>query len=511
FMPIEKTIRMLHPLERRVLPFLSDSKQLSEITQKTGLKDVEVMRALEWLENKELISTKKIEKRNILLGKNGKLYSEKGLPEYRVLEEVRDHPVALTELSKRAHLSMEEVNAALGILRHSKLISLRKEQEVLVEATTLGKKALKERESRKTPEEIFLAQSFPLEKVRAEDEEVFKQLSSRRDIVVIKDTKDREVTLTAQGRAVLKKGLGKEFLGSVTRTMLLNAGWKNKQFRAYDTAINVPPIYPGKKHIVTQAVEYIKMIWLELGFKEMNGRMIDTAFWDLDALFVPQDHPARDMQDTFYIAEPCTAALPPEAKKIRTVHETGGKTGSRGWGSSWSAEEAKKLLLRTHMTVLSAHTLARLKKSELPAKFFAVGKVFRNEALDWKHLFEFYQVDGIVVDPSANMKHLKGYLKEFYRKMGYEKVRIRPAHFPYTEPSCEVEVFHPVKEQWVELGGAGIFRPELVIPLLGEDIPVLAWGLGLDRIITSYYNLTDIRDLYNNDIKMLREAKQWVR
>src|SRR3989344_6392857 len=108
------------------------------------------------------------------------------------------------------------------------------------------------------------------------------------------------------------------------------------------------------------------------------------------------------MQYTLYIAEPGTAPLPAESKKIKAVHENGGKTGSKGWGSSWSAEEAKKLLLRTHMTVLSARTLSRLKQSELPAKFFAVGKVFRNEALDWKHLFEFYQVDGIVIDPNAN-------------------------------------------------------------------------------------------------------------
>jgi phenylalanyl-tRNA synthetase alpha chain len=239
--------------------------------------------------------------------------------------------------------------------------------------------------------------------------------------------------------------------------------------------------------------------------------MVSTSFWDLDTLFVPQDHPARDMQDTFYLTEPSKGTLPPLASKIKAVHETGGSTGSKGWGSQWSQEEAKRLLLRTHTTVLSAHTLAELKKSDLPAKFFAVGKVFRNEALDYSHLFEFYQVEGIVVDPNANLRHLLGYLKEFYKKMGYTDVRIRPAHFPYTEPSCEVEVFHPVKKTWLELGGAGIFRPEVVIPLLGHDIPVLAWGLGLERIITSYYNLTDVRDLYKNDLALLRKSKLWVR
>jgi phenylalanyl-tRNA synthetase alpha chain len=168
-------------------------------------------------------------------------------------------------------------------------------------------------------------------------------------------------------------------------------------------------------------------------------------------------------------------------------------------------------MLRTHTTVLSVLKLQQLKKDELPAKFFNVGKVFRNEALDWKHLFEFYQIDGIVVDPDANFKHLKGYLKEFFGKMGYPDVRIRPAHFPYTEPSVEVDVLHPVKKEWIELGGAGIFRPEVVIPLLGEDIPVLAWGLGTGRIVSSYYNITDIRDMYKNDLKQLRDMKIWLK
>ena len=131
--------------------------------------------------------------------------------------------------------------------------------------------------------------------------------------------------------------------------------------------------------------------------------------------------------------------------------------------------------------------------------------------MDWKHLFEFYQVEGIVIDPDANLKHLKGYLTQFYKKMGFSKVRMRPAHFPYTEPSLEVDVFHPVRKQWVELGGAGIFRPEVVKPLLGFDCPVLAWGQGMGRIISEYWNITDIRDLNKNDLKQIREMKLWLK
>jgi phenylalanyl-tRNA synthetase alpha chain len=152
-----------------------------------------------------------------------------------------------------------------------------------------------------------------------------------------------------------------------------------------------------------------------------------------------------------------------------------------------------------------------LKKKDLPAKFFSIGKVFRNETVDWKHGFEFYQTEGIVVDPDANLRHLLGYLKEFYEKMGFEKVKFVPSFFPYTEPSVEVQVFHPERKEWIELGGAGIFRPELTIPLFGEPIPVLAWGQGFDRIIMDYYKIKDLREMYSNDLKILREKPAWIK
>ena len=242
----------------------------------------------------------------------------------------------------------------------------------------------------------------------------------------------------------------------------------------------------------------------------MEGNLIQSAFWDLDVLFVPQDHPARTEQDTFYVKDPSKAKLPSELKnKIKEVHENGADTGSKGWGGKWSEDEASLNMMRTHTTVLSARTIASLKKEDLPAKFFSVNKVYRNEALTWKHLFEFHQVEGIVIDPNATLKHLKGYLREFYNKLGFEKVRMRPAHFPYTEPSLEVDVFHPEKKEWIELGGAGIFRPELVKPLLGFECPVLVWGQGLERGIMSFYKFKDIRQLYNNDLKEIKEVKIW--
>jgi phenylalanyl-tRNA synthetase alpha chain len=241
--------------------------------------------------------------------------------------------------------------------------------------------------------------------------------------------------------------------------------------------------------------------------------LVNTCFWNFDALFVPQDHPAREMQDTFYMKSPSRGKLPDKAivERVRAMHEHGGKIGSLGWQYKWGDEPAKKLVLRTHTTVLSSRTLAALKKSDWPAKFFAVGRCFRNEALDWCHLFEFNQTEGIVIDENANFKHLLGYLKRFFAKLGFPQARFRPAYFPYTEPSIEIDVFHPVHKEWVELGGAGMFRPEVVEPLLGEAVPVLAWGPGFDRIMMEYYKITDLRDLYKNDLSQLRGMRQWMR
>lgn len=196
-------------------------------------------------------------------------------------------------------------------------------------------------------------------------------------------------------------------------------------------------------------------------------------------------------------------------EEVKKAHE-GKIKGSKGWNYEWKENDAKKVLLRTHTTCISSKTLKRIAdKKEYPAKYFALGKCFRNETVDATHGFEFNQTEGIVVDENANFRQLLGYLIEFFRKMGYEKIRIRPSYFPYTEPSLEIDVFHPIFKRWVELGGAGMFRPEVTIPFFGKHVPVLAWGPGFDRIIMEFYNIKDLREMYGNDINKLRDMKVW--
>jgi len=273
--------------------------------------------------------------------------------------------------------------------------------------------------------------------------------------------------------------------------------------------VYVKPSYPAKKHPLQAELQRIRDIFQLMGFSEIKGGFVESAFWNFDALFTPQDHPARDMQDTFYLKTPKDIKIldyDKFSKKISETHENGWTTGSMGWGYKWDSSLPRKTLLRTHTTVVTGRYLTTLSEKDLPVKVFSIGKVFRNEALDYKHLSELYMVEGIVVDKNATFAHLLGILKEFYDQMGF-KVRFRPAYFPYTEMSVEPEVYLERKGEWIELGGAGMFRPEVVQPLLGFDCPVLAWGLGVDRIVTLKLGLGDIRDLYISDLDWLRKTR----
>jgi phenylalanyl-tRNA synthetase alpha chain len=510
-MEVEKLVESLHPLERKAVPFLKQCDNLKDLMQLSGMSDAEAMRALQWLENKGVLKIQAEVKESIQLDTNGRIYLEKGLPERRFLEAVKTKLLTMKALGEAASLSQEEVSVCLGLLKGKAAITFEKG---IISITDSGKKIL----SKEWLEESFLKKvaggTVSPSDLSPEERFAFDIFKKRKEIVRTDIEKIKRFGLTELGNNLASADISPtETVDRVTSSMLKDGSWKSKSFRRYDVNINVPKVYGGKRHFENQAVDYIKRIWLDLGFKEMEGNMVQTSFWDLDSLFVPQDHPAREMQDTFYLKHPKQGKLPDKQllDRVRHTHENGWTTGSTGWKYHFSEDISKLNLLRTHTTVLSAKTIASLKKDDLPAKFFSVGKVYRNEATDASHLFEFYQVEGIVVDPNVNFRHLLGYLKLFFRKMGYLDVRIRPAHFPYTEPSAEIEVLHPTFRKWIELGGSGIFRPEVVKPLLGVEVPVLAWGMGMGRIISEYYNLSDIRDLNRNDLRQLKEMKAWLR
>jgi len=501
----DKLIQTLHPLEIKVINVLKDCKTLSDVMDKSGLKDVEVMRALQWLENKEVLKTTKSKEEFVELDVNGVEYSKKGLPERRLLEELKSGEKSLNDIKS---LDKQEIGISIGSLKKKMALLMDKGKLTI---TPQGEKILE----KDSLEEIFLKNKFPISISTLKDEEKFAldNLKSRKQIIKIEVKKTVSIELNKLGEELTKKTIKVEdSIDRLTPAMIKSGKWKDKKFRRYDVTARVPEIDGGKRHFVKQALEYAKDVWLEMGFKQMTGKYVQQSFWVFDALFTAQDHPVREMQDTFFIKSVEKGKLPSKKiiENVKKSHE-GGINNSKGWQYKWDEETSKTNVLRTHTTCLSARALINLKKEDLPAKFFALGRCFRNEALDWCHLFEFNQSEGIVVDPNANFKHLIGYLKQFFKKMGFEKARFRPAYFAYTEPSVEIDVYHPVHKTWVELGGAGIFRPEVTEALLGFECPVLAWGPGFDRIILEYYKIKDIRELYNNDLKQLRKIKAWNR
>ncbi|MEK6926735.1 MAG: phenylalanine--tRNA ligase subunit alpha [Nanoarchaeota archaeon] len=499
----EKILETLSPNERKILPYIGE--EIANICKKSNLDKVSVTRALGYLENKELVKLETIKKRIIELGVNGALYKKKGLPERRLINLLYEKKIiSIEEAQKQSKLSDDEFKASIGALKKRALIDLQKNKLIF--------NSKKEEITKKSLEEFFL-ESLPLnyDNLTAEQKYAFESLQKRKKIIEIREEKEIIAIPTKTGEELSRKNLEKkDLIEQVNSDMLAKGSWKGKKFRKYDVISGVPQIYGGKRHFVNQAVDYAKKIWTEMGFEEMSGNLIQTSFWNFDALFTAQDHSVREMQDTFFLNK--DEELPDKkiVKAVKEAHEKG-VDGSKGWGGTWNEEEAKKLVLRTHTTCLSAATLANIDKKDLPKKFFAIGKVFRNETLDINHLFELTQTEGIVIDKNANLRHLIGYIKEFYRKMGYEQIRIRPSYFPYTEPSLEIDVFDKNQKKWIELGGAGIFRPEVVIPLMGENIPVLAWGQGFERIIREYFEIADIRDMYKNDLNKLRKMKFWMK
>ncbi len=497
-MNIDYLIETLHPLERKAISHLKNSKTLKELQKNSGLSEIEAMRALQWLENKKVLKTTKKAEEIYALDKNGTNYSQKKLPELQFLKTIKNKELNLNEIKKLSGLSNEEANISIGWLKKNSAIIIKEGMNISI--TKSGEKIL----NSETPEQKLIEILFKPQKKLSEDEKkIFKNLQKRKQIVKEDITIERKIKLTELGNQLTNKKLSSNLIETLTPNMLKNKSWKGKKFRRYDIKINVPKIYAGKRHFVNQAKQHAKQIWLDMGFEEMDGTIVNSSFWNFDALFTAQDHPVREMQDTFFLKG--TSKLPNKnlVNKIKRQHE-------KSWDYSWQESEAKRPVLRTHTTVLSAQAISGLKEKDLPKKYFVLGRNYRNEALDWSHLFEFNQTDGIVIDPNANFRHLLGYLKQFFNKMGYEKVRFRPAYFPYTEPSIEIDVYIPEKNTWVELGGAGIFRPEMVKPLLGKDIPILAWGPGFDRILMNYYQIKDIRDLYKNDLKQLKEIKEWA-
>jgi len=408
----------------------------------------------------------------------GRRYIREGLPEERLLK-ILKKPMLIVEVRRKA----KDFTIALAWAKKRGWVKIEKNRIAAVKAPAKAeeKEALKRLAQGKTVPEKTLS------------------LLVRRKLVV----KEKE---DAFRRA--EKLIGKEVY-ALPPELIKTGLWKKVKMRPYNVEAVGPVIYPGKRHPYNRFLSDVRDKLVQLGFKEMGGPTIESEFWNFDALFQAQNHPSRDWTQTYTLKKPKTGSLPsPDiVSRVKAAHENGWKTGSTGWGYKWDPAKAAQLMPRAHGTACSARQLAS--GVEVPGKYFAIKRCFRPDVIDATHGVEFNQCEGIIIDESMTFRKMLGMLKMFAMEIaGADDVRFYPDYYPFTEPSVQLSAKHP-DMGWIEFAGAGIFRPELTEPL-GVKQPVIAWGLGIDRLAMFRLGIKDIRQLFSQDIDWLRKQKVMI-
>ncbi len=473
---------MLSPIEVTLIKALEKGKySIDEAAEKAGMKRDAALKAAHLLQEKGYARVLTEIRRKYYLTDEGKLYLEKGLPEERLARLVSEGIDDVKELQKI--MGKPEFGIAIGWLRKKGMASIEGGKVKL-----LKKPEFDERKWLKA-----IAEGKDL------GEKELRTLLKRK---LIDFDEEKEIYLVVEEIPEAEIG---EYVSDLTPELIKSGEWRGKEFLKYDVKVPSKEIFAAKVHPYERIIRECRKIFLDMGFTEIKGNYVQPAFWNFDALFQPQDHPARDMQDTFYLDRYVELEKEQEmgfVERVKETHENGWITGSTGWGGKWDVKKAKQLVLRTHTTAITIHYLAM--NPEPPVKAFCIDRVYRRETIDATHLPEFDQLEGVVLDRNVGFRHLLGLLKEFFAKMGFEDVRFRPGYFPYTEPSVEPEVYVEGLG-WVELGGAGVFRKEVTEPL-GIKGRVLAWGLGIGRLAMLRLGMKDLRRLYLPDIEWLRKV-----
>ncbi|OWZ33731.1 phenylalanine-tRNA ligase, alpha subunit [Cryptococcus neoformans c45] len=465
---------------------LSDSRELAyngRLLQSAEEQGV-VRAVLDSLASKEMVEYKQITTTTYSLTEEGEGITQNGSHEYRVWEVLpvkgQGEPVGIPELKKR----LGDEATKVGQMRAFKNKWIAKDgsgfvraAEAPVDETAVQMKEIKE------------------SGLVAGGEAVVKELQKRK-LIQPKKYIHYSISKGPQFSTEVK-----QLETDLTVEMLQSGAWKVASFKQYNFAAAGQPTDGGALHPLLKVREEFRTIFFDMGFSEMpTNKFVESAFWNFDAMFVPQQHPAREMQDTFYVKDPAKALKPDTDyyERIRKIHEEGGY-GSIGYRAPFSREESEKLLLRTHTTSVTTDMLYRLANQPggfKPAKMFSIDRVFRNETADATHLAEFHQVEGLVADYDITLGHLLAFMQEFFSKTGNHKLRFKPAYNPYTEPSMEVFSYHEGLGKWIEIANSGIFRPEMLEPMgLPKGVRVLGWGMSLERPTMIKYKIQDIRTL----------------
>jgi phenylalanyl-tRNA synthetase alpha chain len=332
------------------------------------------------------------------------------------------------------------------------------------------------------------------------------QILKRRKLLETEEKAKRIIELEEAGWEAVKKGIrAAAEITQLTPELIISGKWRKLKLQKYNIEAPVAKTWPGKKHPYLQFLDEVKEKLVTLGFKEMTGPTVETSFFNFDALYTPQDHPAREIFGIYFLKSPKYGRIDASKRileNVKKTHENGWKTGSTGWRYAYSLKEARRLILRGHGTCLSARTLLS-RDLEIPGRYFSIVCCYRPEVVDKTHLTEFNQVEGIVVDKDLTLRDLLGVLEKFAIEIaGADEVKFRPDYFPFTEPSVELSAYKK-GYGWIEFGGSGIFRPEVTLPL-GVDVPVIAWGLGIDRLFMMKAGIDDIRQIFTYDLDWIR-------
>ena len=489
-----------------VLQKLSGNASVEQLISEVKLSDAAVMRAALTLQEKKLVKISAKLETIIKLNAEGKLHAENGLPERRLLNAVitLGGKATLDKAAEKADLEEQFVQIALGWFLRKKWGTYDSKTNTLHAPSTP-----KEKSDEKLLHYLRGCKEHTTLSELSQELQAAVQTLKKRQLLTTEDKTRRILEITAMGKRAAQEGAkAAEEVTQLTPELIITGKWRTTKLQKYNIEAPVAKTWSGKKHPYLSFLEEVRAKLVTLGFKEMTGTNVETSFFNFDALYTPQDHPAREEVGIYFVKDPKfgdISAYEAAAANVKATHENGWRTGSSGWGYKYSMQEAKRLILRGHGTCLSARTLLS-KNLEVPSRYFSIARCYRPEVTDKTHLSEFNQVEGIVVDEKLTLRDLLGVLEKFALEIaGADKVRFKPDYFPFTEPSVELSAY---KEGygWIEFGGSGIFRPEVTLPL-GVKVPVIAWGLGIDRLFMMRAGVDDIRCIFSQSLDWLRRKE----
>ncbi len=500
--PILKPLYLPERQKRLLDVVISGIRDIDSIAKQLGLKREDLMRDIEELRAKNLIKVERKREDLYVLTQEGVNYLERGLPERRVLELLKEWKTLkkseILEKASERGIQLSEKEANIGLAQLAKLKAVKFEGDMISLIEDISKVEESIREIEESLRKIHEGKSV--------DKNILNQLR-RRKLVVKKERSFIFVEPTELLKELYSKGLIKvgEVITTLTPEIIVSGRWKKAIFKPFDLSVVPPSISYGRKHPYLEFLDWIREILVSMGFEEMKGPHVEMELWNFDALFQAQDHPAREIHDTYFVKGELKGRFDDKdyLERVAATHEYGWETGSRGWGYKWNPERALRLVLRTQTTAVSMRTIYERGEGEYMC--FSLDRVFRPENLDAKHSMEFYQLEGIIVGRSVTFRNLLGFFQEMANRLGLGKVKVKPAYFPFTEPSVEGFIKHP-KLGWIEVFPGGMFRPEVIMPLGLKNVNVAAWGIGIDRIAMTVLGIDDIRLLFAQDIDFIRKS-----